>query len=221
MERLEDALARARAIDVDELAGAIQAIGFECTRCGRCCTAEAREPHTATIFPDEIRAIAERTGVSWEEVARPMPYGLDEKGDGETLEWALQTDERGDCRFLETTDDGETACSVYDDRPLICRTYPFSVSLDQSDGNGPDVVATEGILQAHSCPGLDCDTDDAVASALAGTLRVRAIREMEEAIALRDEYRPARGTSPLVVHDSEGQKRPDGTFVPEKDGSGE
>ncbi|MFW6317821.1 MAG: YkgJ family cysteine cluster protein, partial [Halorubrum sp.] len=75
MESLEAELERARDLDAAELADAIESIGFECTRCGGCCTGYApdepggapagegkgeadapadpdaladREPHTAT-----------------------------------------------------------------------------------------------------------------------------------------------------------------------------
>ena len=256
MESLEASLERARSLDVGELAEAIQAIGFECTRCGRCCTADGDDPHTATIFPDEIRAITEHTGAAWEDVARPMPYGVDDRGEGETFEWALQTDACGDCRFLESVDenrsagvgesavdsrlddDGEgaddsqpagdgrtveeggTACSIYEDRPLICQTYPFSVALAGTDEYATDVVATEGVVQAHTCPGLGRDIDEKAARALAETLRRRAIREIEEAIGVREQYESPDGDYPLVVHDSEGAKRADGTPIEaERDGN--
>ena len=89
MESLEEELAAARAIDVDEVAAAIESVGFECTRCGACCTADGDQPHTATVFPDEIRTLQDATDRDWEDVARPRPFGLDETGTGETFEWAL------------------------------------------------------------------------------------------------------------------------------------
>ena len=108
MESLEAELARARDLDTGELADAIETIGFECTRCGACCTREDDDPHTATVFPEEVRELQKvaengsqdsEAGSSfrsqgsreWVDVARPMPYGLDE-GEGQTFEWALQTD---------------------------------------------------------------------------------------------------------------------------------
>ncbi|ELZ44519.1 hypothetical protein C464_13520 [Halorubrum coriense DSM 10284] len=175
MESLEAELAAARALDVADLADAIESVGFECTRCGGCCTGYApdepggapagegvdeagtdrrddgdaesgchggdadREPHTATVFPDEVRRVADAAegesgeAYDWRDVARPMPFGLETDADGdpsgETFEWALATDGCGDCTFYEESD-GEGACTVHDARPLICRTYPFSVALD-------------------------------------------------------------------------------------------
>ena len=152
MQSLEAELERARDLDVEQLADAVESIGFECTRCGACCTAheadgddpgesggdsggdaadDDAEPHTATVFPDEVRQLQEATGGEWRDVAQPMPYGLREADagtEGETFEWALRTDACGDCAFY-AEEDGRGKCTVHPDRPLICRTYPFSLAL--------------------------------------------------------------------------------------------
>jgi len=266
MESLEAELDRARDLDVDALADAVEFIGFECTRCGACCTADAGcggggavehdvdadvadadvadadaaapdpaaddpgDLHTATVFPGEVRDLLAATGpeYDWRDVARPMPYGLRDTPDGptgETFEWALQVDDCGDCTFYEERE-GEGACTVHADRPLICRTYPFSVALggtSQPMGEAVDSVALPAqreagetgdeavMVRAHECEGLGRDIDRADAEALARALKTRAVRELEEAIDLRDRYDPAT-TDPgeVVVHDSEGPKRPDG-----------
>ncbi len=260
MTDLEAELADARELSVEALADAIQAIGFECTRCGACCAGEADDPHTATVFPDEVRTIADGTD-EWRDVARPMPFGLDDDGTGETFEWALATTGCGDCAFYDdgepsparrassdgTSDGGERtdgsrtssdrradgsepngpgSCTVHDDRPLICETYPFSVDLAGSTPTGAVVDAVElrspegrrpsadaaGTLRVHECEGLGRDISRSDAEALAGAVKRRAVRELEEAIALRDRFEPADpGPGGVVVHDSEGAKRPDGT----------
>ncbi|GAB7011958.1 YkgJ family cysteine cluster protein [Halolamina salina] len=220
---LTDELERARGLDTDVLADAIESIGFECTRCGACCTREETpegdtEPHTATVFPDEIRTLQDAGDGDreWRDVARPMPYGLSEGEDGpegETFEWALQTDACGDCVFYEEQD-GLGACTVHPDRPLICETYPFSVALDGTAEPAGDPVDSEGIVRAHECEGLGRDISREEAEALAESLKERAIRELEEAISLRENYEPvATEDGEIVVHDSEGAKRPDGTPV--------
>jgi hypothetical protein len=226
MESLEAELERARALEPAALADAIESIGFECTRCGACCKAAEpeneddgdgeREPHTATVFPDEVRRL-QATGdreYDWRDVARPMPYGLTE-GDGgpegETFEWALATDGCGDCTFYEERD-GEGACTVHDDRPLICETYPFSVALAGTSQPMGEAVDEAGLVRAHECEGLGRDIDREHAKELAAALKRRAVRELEEAIAVRDSYEPADpAPGEVVVHDSEGAKRPDGT----------
>jgi Fe-S-cluster containining protein len=254
--RLETDLERARSLPVSDIADAVQAIGFECTRCGACCKgyvdcgdgaaanddpdagsgcgtdpsegADERDgaPHTATVFPDEVRRLraaatesddpALADAYDWRDVARPMPYGLDD-GSGETFEWALATDDCGDCTFYDETD-GEGRCTVHGDRPLICRTYPFSIGPLSGGGadHGPaepmgGVVDRQGVVRAHECEGLGRDISRADAEAMARALKARAIRDLEEAIAVRDRYAPADpGPDETVVHDSEGAKRPDG-----------
>ena len=228
MESLEAELDRARELDVAELADAIETIGFECTRCGACCKAGETscgedadkesddagdpDPHTATVFPDEIRQLQASGDYDFRDVARPMPYGIEETADGpegETFEWALQTDACGDCTFYDETD-GVGACTVHDDRPLICRTYPFSVALGGTSQPMGEAVDSEGLVRAHECEGLGRDISRADAEELAGALKTRAVRELEEAIGVRDAYEPTDAVG-VVVHDSEGQKRPDGT----------
>jgi hypothetical protein len=220
VESLEAELERARDLDVSALADAVETIGFECTRCGACCKGHGAEEHTATVFPDEIRAIqratredpAFETAYDWRDVARPMPYGLhEEDGElvGETLEWALQTDDCGDCTFY-TEAEGVGACTVHDSRPLVCATYPFSVDLAGTSQPMGEAVDREGPVRAHECEGLGREITREAAEELAETLKERAIRELEEALGVRENYEPA-GVEGVVVHDSEGAKRPDGS----------
>ena len=68
---------------------------------------------------------------------------------------------------------------------------------------------SEGMVRAHECEGLGRDISRDEAVDLAATLKERAVRELEEAIAVREEYRPVDADG-VVVHDSEGPKRPDG-----------
>ncbi|WP_256392518.1 YkgJ family cysteine cluster protein [Natronoarchaeum rubrum] len=224
MESLDAELDRARDLDVADLADAIESIGFECTRCGACCKAEDDDPHTATVFPDEVREVqaASDGEYDWRDVARPMPYGLDDDADsrddaghltGETFEWALQTTECGDCTFYEESEDGTGACSVHEDRPLICATYPFSVALAGTSQPMGEAVDEAGMVRAHECEGLGRDISRADAEELAATLKERAIRELEEAIDVRDEYAPVDAEDRVVVHDSEGAKSIDGAPI--------
>jgi len=230
MRSLEAELADARELDEADLADAIETIGFECTRCGACCKAierddadadvggdAGRDEHVTTVFPDEIRRLRARGDYDWRDVARPMPFGLAEGADGpegETFEWSLQVDTCGDCTFYEEDESGTGACTVHDDRPLICRTYPFSVELDGTSQPMGEAVDEAGVVRAHECEGLGRDIAREEAEDLAAALKTRAIRELEEAIAVRDGYEAVDpGPGEIVVHDSEGAKRPDGTHV--------
>jgi Fe-S-cluster containining protein len=243
MESLEAELDRARDLNVAALADAIESIGFECTRCGACCKAaegcgDGNEPesqgdeseghdHVATVFPDEVRRLQGAAGdgedYDWRDVARPMPYGLadgPEGPEGETFEWALQTGDCGDCQFYAEDGadgadaDGQGRCRVHADRPLVCRTYPFSVALGGTSQPMGEAVDSAGMVRAHECEGLGRDISRADAEELAAALRERAVRELEEAVAVRDAYDPTpTGPGEVVVHDSEGAKRPDGSPV--------
>jgi len=224
VQSLEAELEDARQLSVTDLADAIESIGFECTRCGACCKADAVDDHTATVFPDEVRNLEASDSYDgdydWRDVARPMPYGLSESEDdgleGETFEWALQTDDCGDCTFYEEDDSGTGACTAHDDRPLICRTYPFSVALAGTSQPMGEAVDEAGMVRAHECEGLGRDISRADAEELARALKERAVRELEEAIAVRDEYAPADpDPGEVVVHDSEGAKGVDGTPLEE------
>jgi len=239
MESLDAERERAVDLDVSELADAIESIGFECTRCGACCKAvegcggdesggesdgnesgstggDEGHDHTATVFPDEVRRLQEAGDYDWRDVARPMPYGLVEGEDGsqgETFEWALQTDSCGDCTFYEETD-GTGGCTVHEDRPLVCETYPFSVALGGTSQPMGEAVDEDGMVRAHECEGLGREISPEEATELAVALKERAVRELEEAIAVRDGYEPVeRDSGEVVVYDSEGAKRPDGTPV--------
>ncbi|WP_306056576.1 YkgJ family cysteine cluster protein [Natronococcus wangiae] len=228
MQSLEAELESARGLAIDDLADAIESIGFECTRCGACCTGHGEDEHTATVFPDEVRELEaadvdsdtapESDDRDWRDVARPVPYGLEERNgelEGETFEWALQTDGCGDCVFYAEDDDGVGACTAHDDRPLICRTYPFSVALAGTSQPMGEAVDEEGVVRAHECEGLGRDISREDAEELARALKERAVRELEEAIGVRDKYESADpGPGEVVVHDSEGAKRIDGTPRP-------
>jgi Mn-dependent DtxR family transcriptional regulator len=67
------------------------------------------------------------------------------------------------------------------------------------------------MVRAHECEGLGRDISREDAEALASALKERAIRELEEAIGVRDNYEPIeREPGEVVVHDSEGPKTRDG-----------
>lgn len=210
---LETSLEEVRDLEVSDVADAIQTIGFSCTRCGGCCRGHG-DDHTATVFPEEVRRIAGRDpDYDWRDVARPMPFGLDADGSGETIEWALQTDDCGDCRFLEERENGGTACEIYGDRPAICRTYPFSLALMPGGQPLGEAVERVGPVVAHECEGLGTAMDRSEAVELAEELKARSIRSIEEAIAVRDNLHRGRPSAPTTVVDSEGVKHPDGSPV--------
>jgi Fe-S-cluster containining protein len=107
---------------------------FECTQCGQCCTGTTG---TVMVSDDEIEALARLVSLGVEEFraayTRTMRRG----------EISLREKRNNECVFY----DRGRGCSVYEQRPRQCRTWPFW------DG----VVATEERWdeEAADCPGMN------------------------------------------------------------------
>jgi uncharacterized protein len=189
MAELRDDLLRARRLSKPDLAAKILEIGFACSGCGECCLGE---DNSVLVFPREIREIQRFAALAWPEVARPPEEGeWDRDGFFHTLEWRLEK-EGESCRFYRNG-----LCSIYSIRPMLCRTYPFY--LDR------------GELMLSECRGLGGEISMPQAEEMAGRLIMRHIIEIEEALALLENYRdfergePGKGGT--IVHDSEGEHR--------------
>jgi len=91
---------------------------FECTGCGKCC----KGPGNVYIARKEMDAIVSFLKIKPKEknafIKRIVQY---KKGD------FLVHSSGGACRFLDEND----RCSIYEVRPLQCRTYPFWPSYFQ------------------------------------------------------------------------------------------
>lgn len=88
-----------------------EGLAFECTRCGACCTGEEG---FVWVNDEEIEAIAARIGV--DVLAFREKYT---KRVGRRV--SLRERENGDCVFWKK----KQGCTVYEDRPRQCRTWPF------------------------------------------------------------------------------------------------
>jgi uncharacterized protein len=190
---LKDDLLAARRLSKADLAAKIIEIGFSCQGCGECCMGE---DNSVLVFPREIREIQKAAALAWPEVAGPPEEGeWDRKGYFHTLEWRLEKDGES-CRFYRNG-----RCSIYDLRPMLCRTYPFY--LDR------------GELMLSECRGLGGEISMPQAEEMAGRLIMRHIIEIEEALALlknyRDFERGVPGKGGIIVHDSEGEHRIEGS----------
>ena len=87
---------------------------FKCTGCGDCCTGG---PGYVWVNQAEIDALAKRLGMSAEAFEKQY---VRQVGVRRTLKEL--TKRNYDCVFL----DAETRkCTVYEDRPRQCRTWPF------------------------------------------------------------------------------------------------
>jgi len=97
---------------------------FECTLCGNCCTGA---PGYVLFTPAESEAIAKRLRITVERFIEDytQDMGMDIAGRSRTIR-EVQTEHGYDCIFLDrTTIPGKAVCSLYEDRPTQCRTFPF------------------------------------------------------------------------------------------------
>ena len=108
-------------------------LAFECTRCGACCTGA---PGFVWVTPEEIARLAEARG---ESVAKFSKAFVRRVGD----RYSLIEKPGGDCIFW----DRRTGCTVYEARPVQCRTWPFWPENIES----PD--SWDGV--ARGCPGTN------------------------------------------------------------------
>jgi Fe-S-cluster containining protein len=85
---------------------------FKCTQCGDCCTGA---PGYVWVNADEIAALAAETG---DDVERFENLYVRKVG----ARKSLKEFPNGDCVFFDTQ---SRRCTVYNGRPLQCRTWPF------------------------------------------------------------------------------------------------
>jgi Fe-S-cluster containining protein len=113
---------------------------FTCTQCGNCCTGEP-----GFIFLDEAEAdaIAERLGMDPVAFRRRYTATVHHEH-GATLSLREQGD--GACVFWRAG----AGCTIYEQRPTQCRTWPF----------WRRVVASKAAWrrEASQCPGMDRGT---------------------------------------------------------------
>jgi Fe-S-cluster containining protein len=111
-------------------------LAFRCTECGNCCS--------DTIVPvtdEDVRRLMHGTGLAARDIATFYKKSdFDDGGDGlefanldggrRTLGLRKRMDEpngREACEFFR-----DNRCSVYKDRPVTCRVWPFTLRFDAS-----------------------------------------------------------------------------------------
>lgn len=94
---------------------------FECTLCGACCSGA---PGIVRFTDDEAVAMAAKLGITVAEFR--TKYVRVSKLAGEQALIEVQNEHGYDCVFLDrTTMPGKAICSLYEARPLQCRTFPW------------------------------------------------------------------------------------------------
>jgi uncharacterized protein len=116
---------------------------FSCTQCGNCCTGP---PGAVWFNEEEGRAMAAKLGISEAEFYRQHARKLGNR-------WSLNevhTEHGFDCAFLDRqSEPGKAVCSLYEARPMQCRTWPF----------WPENISSKRAWAAAKkrtpCPGMD------------------------------------------------------------------
>lgn len=157
--------------------------GFSCLLCGACCSGPDNE---VMVSPPEIEMLAEATGMSRDEIAEPYPEWMQQGGCTFTFGWVLRRGEDGNCIFLENN-----RCRVYQNRPHICRTYPFML-------DGEELIVSE-------CPGCSKErvTEDA-GQITKDLLRRRDAEDRELEKTEKQYQKHSISTGSTIVFDSNG-----------------
>lgn len=116
---------------------------FACTQCGNCCTGP---PGAVWFNKAEGKAMAAARNLDEKTFYATYAHKLDGK-------WSLvenQTEHGFDCIFLDrTTHPGRAVCSIYNARPLQCRTWPFWPENLQTQRHW------ETVRRRTPCPGMN------------------------------------------------------------------
>jgi len=110
---------------------------FTCTQCGNCC---GGPPGHVWLNADEIQAMARRLGMTAEEFEQQHTRRIGARR-------SLLERRNGDCEFLARDGDGKARCTVYEARPVQCRTWPFWEGSLRSRRSWE--------VAARDCPGMN------------------------------------------------------------------
>jgi hypothetical protein len=112
-----------------------EGLRFACTRCSICCRGE---PGYVFLSKEDLRRLLRRFGLDFKRFFREYCTLVDE-GTGMAL--TLRENASFDCVLW-----GAEGCTVYDDRPVQCSTYPFWASVLDSEDSWT--------AEARCCPGI-------------------------------------------------------------------
>lgn len=108
---------------------------FKCTGCGKCCTSKGEVWFSTEEFSDLLTKEGISAESCLEKYAQSILSGWVKMKDKVSYKSKQAVDiistRRSKCIFLD--DFTETKCSIYDSRPVQCRTYPYWPSLLQSE----------------------------------------------------------------------------------------
>ena len=113
---------------------------FKCTQCGDCCTGA---PGYVWVNREEVNALAKRLEMDVEQFEKKYVRKIG-------IRMSLVEFPNGDCVFF----DGQSRkCTVYEDRPRQCRTWPFwhsNLSSEEAWQQTCEVCPGSGHGKLHS-----------------------------------------------------------------------
>jgi Fe-S-cluster containining protein len=96
-------------------------IRFKCLKCALCCGDTENRVRSILLFKIEAEWISRKTSKSLDEFAQHVE-GF------EPYVYRMKKTSEGKCLFLRNN-----TCSIYPERPLICRFYPFKLESVKTD----------------------------------------------------------------------------------------
>ncbi|RLG22951.1 hypothetical protein DRN72_00370 [Methanosarcinales archaeon] len=93
---------------------------WKCVGCGECCVGEE---NFVRVFYTEAKRLSEVMGVDVHDIIEPNPQTIS----GVHLGWILRREDNK-CIFF---DGGRGRCRIYQNRPIVCRTYPFMLDFEE------------------------------------------------------------------------------------------
>jgi Fe-S-cluster containining protein len=132
--------------NLPELLTAKARIRFNCYKGISCFNACCRKADV-TLAPYDVLRLKKRLGIGSEEFLKrySLPFQLDQDG---VPGLKMRTDEEGTCVMLG----GENGCSVYEDRPTVCRYYPVAL-LNIRAKDAPQAEEGYSLVQEDHCKG--------------------------------------------------------------------
>ncbi|HTY74002.1 MAG TPA: YkgJ family cysteine cluster protein [Candidatus Nanoarchaeia archaeon] len=112
-------------------------IWFVCSKCGLCCGDTQKKTRHVLLLKQEVKRIADQT-------QQPVnSFAKEASGNAPYLFEMKKNPDSSMCIFLK-----DNVCSIYDNRPLVCRFYPFELSTTEKG----EFVFKE----TDECPSLSC-----------------------------------------------------------------
>lgn len=127
-------------------------IKFNCHKGISCFNACCRKADI-TLAPYDVVRLKKRFGVNSEEFLKQytVPFQMDQDG---VPGLKMRTSEDGVCVML----DGDNGCSVYEDRPTVCRYYPVAL-LNMREKDSSEAQEHYSLVQEEHCKGHQEDRE--------------------------------------------------------------